>query len=602
MKQGRNTAGTLTITGGDTARTGRYVSQAEKAAVRAEQSAAVAEAWAVGEKGGAPVGSTDETFHNNARHFAEQAAASVTFAQAARTAAESAKDAAEAAADSVTGSAAQIQSNKQDVHDLKSAKAPVIIDTASGAITSFEDGADGMPIKALTVNIEPVQDGEGDPSPENVRPITGWTGCNIVRSPTLNAQDGTIYPITFPTEAGTVYDGTIDVLTGELSVSWQIADLGTLAVRNSRLEERNGVKYAVIQVPDRKRGTDTDGVYGLCDSYKFYGNRTSNALAAQLPNNSFGYQTTQSAVWVRNDNCETLEAYKSALSGVCLAYELANPITCHIAPIEVTTLPGTNNIWADCGEVSVEYSADTKRYIKCSINALYKNKVKIVCVGDSITHGDYGSNPAGTANDHYESYPYFLAKQLDVTYKRGWVADENTIADFGVINLGMNGASPKGWYNAQWENYSDIFKYANNEKLIVIIMFGLNCELTDTVDTDTAAANTQIGYYKRIIEEINTASEGHAQIILVTPTYVNPEMRPTYSSRVIADVPIVKKLAAFYNLPCIDAFGELGLSAMNTQTFQPIDGLHMGEFGYQRLGSFILSQVRAVASYLVWAL
>ena len=121
MKQGRNTAGTLTITGGDTARTGRYVSQAEKAAVRAEQSAAVAEAWAVGEKGGAPVGSTDETFHNNARHFAEQAAASVTFAQAARTAAESAKDDAEAAADSVTGSAAQIQSNKQDVHDLKSA-------------------------------------------------------------------------------------------------------------------------------------------------------------------------------------------------------------------------------------------------------------------------------------------------------------------------------------------------------------------------------------------------------------------------------------------------------------------------------------------------
>ena len=121
MKQGRNTAGTLTITGGDTARPGRYVSQAEKAAVRAEQSAAVAEAWAVGEKGGAPVGSTDETFHNNARHFAEQAAASVTFAQAARTAAESAKDDAEAAADSVTGSAAQIQSNKQDVHDLKSA-------------------------------------------------------------------------------------------------------------------------------------------------------------------------------------------------------------------------------------------------------------------------------------------------------------------------------------------------------------------------------------------------------------------------------------------------------------------------------------------------
>ena len=78
-------AETALLRAGIPAFAGRYVSQAEKAAVRAEQSAAVAEAWAVGEKGGAPVGSTDETFHNNARHFAEQAAASVAFAQTART-------------------------------------------------------------------------------------------------------------------------------------------------------------------------------------------------------------------------------------------------------------------------------------------------------------------------------------------------------------------------------------------------------------------------------------------------------------------------------------------------------------------------------------
>lgn len=128
MKQDKNSVGTLVITGGDTARTSRYVSQAEKAAVRAEQSAAAAEAWAVGESGGIPVGSTDETFHNNARHFAEHAAASAASTQIARTAAESAanaaqsaKDDAEAAAQSVAGSAAQIQSNKQDTDDLKSA-------------------------------------------------------------------------------------------------------------------------------------------------------------------------------------------------------------------------------------------------------------------------------------------------------------------------------------------------------------------------------------------------------------------------------------------------------------------------------------------------
>lgn len=36
-------------------------------------------------------------------------------------------------------------------------------------------------LKNLTVNIEPVQAGSGDPSPDNVRTISGWTGCNITK-------------------------------------------------------------------------------------------------------------------------------------------------------------------------------------------------------------------------------------------------------------------------------------------------------------------------------------------------------------------------------------------------------------------------------------
>lgn len=60
-----------------------------------------------------------------------------------------------------------------------STKAPVIINTASGDIATFADGADEMLIKKLVGTIEPVQEGSGDPSPDNVRPISGWTGANI---------------------------------------------------------------------------------------------------------------------------------------------------------------------------------------------------------------------------------------------------------------------------------------------------------------------------------------------------------------------------------------------------------------------------------------
>ena len=60
-------------------------------------------------------------------------------------------------------------------------KADIITDTASGTIATFPDGAP-YPVKDLQITIEPVQSGSGDPSPDNVRPISGWTGANIMVS------------------------------------------------------------------------------------------------------------------------------------------------------------------------------------------------------------------------------------------------------------------------------------------------------------------------------------------------------------------------------------------------------------------------------------
>lgn len=76
----------------------------------------------------------------------------------------------------------EFESLSNDVSDAKNAisqKAPLIINTASGDIASFADGADGMPIKKIVGTIVPAQSGTGDPSPNNVRPISGYTGANI---------------------------------------------------------------------------------------------------------------------------------------------------------------------------------------------------------------------------------------------------------------------------------------------------------------------------------------------------------------------------------------------------------------------------------------
>lgn len=51
-------------------------------------------------------------------------------------------------------------------------------DMPTGAISSFDDGTDN-PLRNLKVSIVPVQSGSGDPSPQNDRPISGWTGAEI---------------------------------------------------------------------------------------------------------------------------------------------------------------------------------------------------------------------------------------------------------------------------------------------------------------------------------------------------------------------------------------------------------------------------------------
>lgn len=51
-------------------------------------------------------------------------------------------------------------------------------DMTPGAIASFNDGQ-ALPLTKLLIDIEPVQAGSGDPSPNNERPISGWSAANI---------------------------------------------------------------------------------------------------------------------------------------------------------------------------------------------------------------------------------------------------------------------------------------------------------------------------------------------------------------------------------------------------------------------------------------
>jgi len=169
--------------------------------------------------------------------------------------------------------------------------------------------------------------------------------------------------VSFPTEAGTVYGGTLDVTNGVLTVDRAMVDMGTLVYNKTLSPSASGGNVFSVNV--------SNVGYGMA-------RRERNAPNTML---SDVYETAQSTIWwvsdipdltmsvnvsvlyIADSRYEDATSFKTSVSGVQLVYELATPMTYQLTPQEVRTLLGQNNLWADTGDVAVTYKADTKLYI-----------------------------------------------------------------------------------------------------------------------------------------------------------------------------------------------------------------------------------------------
>ena len=179
---------------------------------------------------------------------------------------------------------------------------------------------------------------------------------------------------------GTRYGGVLDVLTGEMTVDREIVDLGTLtyyiASTGNGLFGTSSLRGII-----KPSAWGTEVTSAICSIYKadtgslVYQQRSDGAFGAAGDGTIYIYDSTK-ATLSPND-------FQSALSGVQLAYPLATPLTVQLTPNQMSTLLGQNNIWADTGDVAVEYRADTKRYIDGVASATAK--VTRQMIADSAT-------------------------------------------------------------------------------------------------------------------------------------------------------------------------------------------------------------------------
>lgn len=144
---------------------------------------------------------------------------------------------------------------------------------------------------------------------------------------------------TYPIPLGrNVYSGTLDVVSGKLTVDKAIVDLGSLTWgRYTDIQD----KYIYLASVS---GMDTTSAKIMSSMFKCRDTWVSlNSLA-------FGEMQSHPSltyIYARDDNCTTKEAFTSAVNGQQLVYELATPIVYDLTPQQIQTLLGTNNIWSD---------------------------------------------------------------------------------------------------------------------------------------------------------------------------------------------------------------------------------------------------------------
>lgn len=177
----------------------------------------------------------------------------------------------------------------------------------------------------------------------------------------------TTYTISWQSEAGTVYGGSLDATTGALTVETACVDLRSAIPQWTKSTSYPGSYYASLtqvknyyNLPSLKASTPF-----LCSHAKtvpYIVNYQSGAC----------YCDGSVNVWIM-DASSTLEEWKNYLEAqynagtpVQVNLTLSEPQTYQLTPIEVKTILGQNHIFADCGDISVDYCADTKTYVDAS--------------------------------------------------------------------------------------------------------------------------------------------------------------------------------------------------------------------------------------------
>jgi len=228
---------------------------------------------------------------------------------------------------------------------------------------------------------------------------------------------------------GTYYGGVLDAVSGVLTVTHEIVDLGTLSWTYD-----TNVNYAPrffsinLLSLIKKPATGTTQANILCSIFEAttdseLGKKTSsidNAIAV----------TPTGWVYIKDTAYTDASAFKTAMSGVMLCYELATPQTIQLTPAQLETLVGKNDVFAPLVGQTIE-------------SVEYREVLAIDDVPKAIPYENVAPDMGtGENRTYFRIKKYGRLVQLEFIQSNYWmVVEQQTKVVFGVL--------PDGYYDKQ---------------------------------------------------------------------------------------------------------------------------------------------------------
>lgn len=227
------------------------------------------------------------------------------------------------------------------------------LETASGQSIEIVNGFPA-PLASCAVTFGPAQAGSGDPSPSNIRELSGRTGLSVFVSPT--SSGGTEYPVSW-TDYGTVYGGTIDLVSGLLVVTYKAIILNADTPCESFRVQNSG-KYTIwTGITGMASGTFASDDCVLADR------AVKVAVSGDVGDATLGILIgyNSSAIYLYNMNtacgCTSTAQISEwlAQNPITCTVPLDNPVTYQLPASAVRTIRGENHIRSDAGSISAAY-------------------------------------------------------------------------------------------------------------------------------------------------------------------------------------------------------------------------------------------------------